>query len=186
MAKEKAAPVERNTAMVPVVLSREAWQKFEGQNLEETFYRIGEAATSLLSDAAGGGVMMSPAEAQKMREFGVAEPAELIRLLERARGRDNGRTVIRVPVDPLHERGLEAIGVTRGRTVGQLVQDAISQMIAQGMLFNGMAPPHRILNLDVRDAEDLQDMMGDAELTGTDLVRKMRELMIEADPLLAA
>ena len=139
-----------------------------------TTQKLGCIAGGLLADLAGGGIMVSPEHAARVRSvLPEADANSIAEQVERAAGRHGESLILEWEVDPTYVPYMEEIAQARGCTVREVLQQMMDFTIGQGIVENLPEEPRR-LTVTEEDYRFLRQLLGKENIFGADLVQWAR------------
>lgn len=91
--------------------------------------KLSALATGVLADLADGAMLLGPAKTKRILEL-CGSPDQIVALLEKAQGWEEGQYLIPVRLDPYWGEALRSLAEAKGWTLGELFKDAIDHILA--------------------------------------------------------
>jgi len=159
--------IDRLTAAVPEEMSVVA--------------KLSGIATGLLRELADGGVLLDCATSRQILDL-IGTLDQLVPTLEKVGKVRQGGIVAEWRLDPVWLPAIEEIGKVQGRSVQEVVQDAMDYVMEQGWLYQIPAELPKV-RFDPEDLKAVAEIIGIENPTGTDIAEWVKAQAQE--PILA-
>lgn len=169
-----AIELELNNSEIPVLESM-----VDGEAPRSA--KIKAVAEQLLSQQAGGGMMLVPEEMSRIREATGIDPntgEDLIPFLSAGSGILEGKHTFQIQVDPAHFPGYEEAAFAQGRDVKELFQDVINQALDDDWMGQMVLRPPDIIRFTQDDRAALTKLLGEPFATGTELAELVKKALL--------
>lgn len=148
------------------------------EKVNSTGQDFSQVASFLVEQYSRGGVMLKPSQAHYLSTLSgtiVKTAEDVITVVENGVNRHSasGNLVVTYSLDPAYAEPMEELAQQQGRTVEEIVQEAISVVFTNSWLYS-ISVEGGTLNFTREDREELERIVGHRPVTGSSLLGFLR------------
>lgn len=147
--------------------------------------KVRGVTVTIMQQLADGGMMLSPLDMKKIVQSTGIDPAsgsDLLPFLAKGTGRRDGMRIVEVVLDPVYESAYEEIAKFQGRTLDDLFNDVVRQILDNEWVYEVNPRPAAVL-MAPEDKAELEDLLGAKFENGTALIKLLRNALGADNPL---